>query len=80
MRRRSISLPKTIREKAGLSPGIPFEVIVTEGRIEMKPAAPPVRLVRKGRLTVAVAEESLPPLTEQEVLEIRDNLRSRSEG
>ncbi len=74
-------LPKAIREKAGLNPGVPFEVSVTKGHIEMKPAQPAVRLARKGQLTVAIAEDDLAPMTEQEVLEIRRELRtSRSES
>ncbi len=68
-------LPKAIREKAGLNPGVPFEVSATKGHIEMKPAKPTVRLARQGRLTVAVAEDELAPMTEQEVLEIRQELR-----
>ena len=34
-----------------------------------------VRIVRRGGLSVAVATEELPPLTEREVLTIRDTLR-----
>jgi AbrB family looped-hinge helix DNA binding protein len=41
-------LPRAIREKAGLKPGILFEVVATEGHIEMKPASQGVRLVREG--------------------------------
>lgn len=74
-------LPRAIREKAGLKPGILFEVVATEGHIEMKPASQGVRLVREGRLMVAVADAPLPPLTEREVLTIRADLRqSRSES
>ena len=69
-------LPKAIREKAGLNPGVPFEVSVTKGRIEMKSAETTVRLARKGRLTVAVADDDLAPMTEQDVLEIRRELRN----
>ncbi len=74
-------LPKVIRDKAGLIPGVPFEVTASEGRIEMKPAMSGVRILRKGRLTVAGAEDDLPLLSEQEVLALREELRnSRSEG
>ena len=70
-------LPEAIREEAGLSPGVPVEVTVTRGHIEMKPAVTgEVRLVRRGRLTVAVAEDDLPLLTEREVLSIREELPS----
>lgn len=70
-------LPKALRERAGLVPGAPVEVTVTEGRIEMKPAEAPIRLVHEGGLTVAVADADSPPLTEAEVTAIREELRTR---
>lgn len=39
-----------------------------------------VRIVRRGRLSVAAATEELPPLTERDVLAIRDALRESRTG
>ena len=49
-------IPKEVRREAGLKPGMPLEVRWHEGRIEIEPAPWPVKLVRKGRLLVAVPE------------------------
>ena len=56
-------IPKEIRRQAGLRPGMPLEVRWHDGRIEIEPATLPVRLVRKGRLLVAVPETDIEPLT-----------------
>lgn len=71
-----LTLPESVREAAGLRPGISFEVSASQGHIEMNRAESEVRLVRQGRLTVAVAEDDTPPLTEQEILELRQDLLS----
>ena len=73
-------LPEAVREAAGLRPGIPFEVTASQGHIEMKKAASAVRLVRQGRLTVAVADDDLPLTTEQEILKLREDLRNSRAG
>src|SRR5262249_22616614 len=49
-------IPKAIRRAAGLQPGMALEVRCHEGRVEIEPAALPVKLVQKGRLLVAVPE------------------------
>ena len=55
-------IPKEVRREAGLRPGMRLEVRWREGRIEIEPESLAVRLVRKGRLTVAVPSGSVPPL------------------
>src|SRR5947207_1519111 len=47
-------IPKDVRREAGLRSGMPVEVIARNGRVEIEPAPLPVRLVKKGRLLVAV--------------------------
>ena len=59
------------REQVGV-----FTVDLEDLHNEVGPAAKePVRIARRGPLTVAVAEDDLPPLTEREVLSIREELR-----
>jgi AbrB family looped-hinge helix DNA binding protein len=65
-------IPKAIRDAMGLSPGTVLDVRCTEGRIEIEPESVPVRLVRRGRLLVAVAEGSMKPLTPEVVERTRD--------
>ena len=60
-------IPKAIRRQAGLQPGMPLEVRCHDGRIEIEPAALPAKLVRKGRLLVAVAMTDSEQLTAETV-------------
>ncbi len=60
-------IPREIRRRAGLAPGTLLEVRWQDGRIEIEPAALPVKLVRQGRLLVAVGETATEPLTAEAV-------------
>ncbi len=51
-------IPREIRREAGLRPGMPVEVRWRAGRIEIEPLPLPVKLVRRGRLLVAVPDGS----------------------
>jgi AbrB family looped-hinge helix DNA binding protein len=68
-------IPKEIRREAGLQPGMPLEVRWREGCIEIEPAPLPVKLVRKGRLLVAVPQQDTGPLTAETVERTRRRLR-----
>lgn len=62
-------------EKAGIRPGVPLDIQVRGGRIEIEPSPQDVRLIRKGRLTVAVPVEPSSPLTAETVERVMDELR-----
>ncbi len=66
-------IPKEIRRQAGLQPGMPLDVRWQDGRIEIEPAARPVRLERRGRFLVAVADGT-DELTTEIVEETREAL------
>jgi AbrB family looped-hinge helix DNA binding protein len=68
-------IPKPIRERAGLRPGVPLAISYREGRIEIEPAPRAVTLVRKGSFRVAVPVEVSDPLTEETVERVRRELR-----
>jgi AbrB family looped-hinge helix DNA binding protein len=68
-------IPKQIREQAGLRPGMPLEISYRDGAIEIEPAPMPVRLVRKGHLTVAVPAGDVPTLTADQVERAREQIR-----
>ena len=70
-------LPKEIRDEAQLEAGMPLRITFHDGRIEIEPAPREIRLVRKGRLTVAVPVEDGPPLTAQVVNETLESIRNR---
>lgn len=69
-------LPKEIREAAQLKPGMPLQITVNGGRVEIEPAPLEVRIVRKGRVSVAVPVEPVEPLTLATVNEAIDRLRN----
>ena len=74
-------IPKEIRRQAGLRPGLPLEVRWRDGRIELEPAPLTVKLLRKGRLLVAVPETEVEPLRAETVEETREGLaRDRGAG
>jgi AbrB family looped-hinge helix DNA binding protein len=60
-------VPKAVREAAGLVAGMPLAITVTEGGIEISPAPRAVRVVRRGRLTVAVPLAAGPVLSTRAV-------------
>jgi AbrB family looped-hinge helix DNA binding protein len=68
-------VPESIREQAEILPGVPLEIRVRDGRIEIEPAPRDVRLVRKGRLTVAVPVVPSPPLTAEIIERVLDDVR-----
>jgi len=70
-------VPKAIRDEAGLVPGMPIEVRCRDGRVEIAPAPRKVRIVRKGKVYVAVPLERSEPLTEDIVRQTQDAVRSR---
>jgi AbrB family looped-hinge helix DNA binding protein len=68
-------IPKALRDEIGLEAGAPVEVRASAGRIEIEPAPVPVKLIRKGRLLVAIPERPVPPLTAKTVERTREKLR-----
>lgn len=69
-----VVIPKALRQQAGLQPGTPLDIRLTDGRIEIELAALPVKLVTEGHLLVAVPEIEVPPLTNEMVEETREAL------
>ena len=68
-------IPKEIRREAGLKPGMALEVHCRAGCIEIEPAPVLVKLVRRGRLLVAVPQKKVPRLSAETVERTRRTLR-----
>lgn len=68
-------VPKEIRQQAGLKPGMALEIHCRAGRIEIEPAPMPVKLVKKGRLLVAVPRARAPVLSSEAVERTRKAVR-----
>ena len=59
-----VVVPKELRDMIGLSGGEILEIRETDGRIELEPMPAKIRLEDRGEGLVAVAEEELPPLSD----------------
>jgi AbrB family looped-hinge helix DNA binding protein len=58
-----IVIPKALRDELGLTDGQELEIVGREGRIELEVPATPMKLERRGPISVAVPERTLPQLT-----------------
>ncbi len=70
-----IVIPSGIRTATGLEPGTVVEVAVHEGVVSIEPAAAEVRIVRRGKLRVAVLKTQSATLSEDEVRSVREQIR-----
>ena len=70
-----VVIPKAIRQAAGLKPGSPLTIEYRDGRIEIEPKVPKVRLIRKGSVLVA----SIPGARKMSAEEINDWIRKSRE-
>ena len=68
-------LPKAVRDRAQLSPGVPIEVHVVDGHVELEPAPAAVSIVKRGTLWIAEPADAVPALTEALVDATLDQLR-----
>ncbi|MBX3142070.1 MAG: AbrB/MazE/SpoVT family DNA-binding domain-containing protein [Trueperaceae bacterium] len=72
-------IPKTLRDAAGLRPGMPLQARLRDGRIEIEPAPTAVSLVMKDGIGVARSAgapgEDEPVLLASEVETVRARLR-----
>jgi AbrB family looped-hinge helix DNA binding protein len=72
-----IVIPRDIRNAAGLHAGAVVDVIARDGIVSIEPAAAVVKMVRRGRLHVAVPEDHDQILREEDVSAVREKLRRR---
>lgn len=70
-----IVVPKELRRALGLRPGQLLEIRASDGRLEIEAAPTPMQLKKRGKHTVAVPDEKLPPLTVDQVRETLERIR-----
>jgi len=70
-------IPSEIRREAALEPGMPLEVRVRDGIIEIEPQPLAVTLRRRGRLLVAAPAAKVPALRTATVERTRRDLATR---
>ena len=68
-------IPKAIREAAGLRPGVPLELRVVDGIVEIRAEALAVDIVNRDGVLVAVPRTEVTPLTADEVRAVQESLR-----
>jgi AbrB family looped-hinge helix DNA binding protein len=70
-------LPKDVREQAKFKPGMPLRISFRDGHVEIEAAPREVRVVRKGRIRVAVPVEEGTSLRSDVVRETTASIRGR---
>jgi AbrB family looped-hinge helix DNA binding protein len=70
-----IVVPKALRDQLGLRGGQEVDIVARDGRLEVETAPTPMRLEKRGQVTVAVPDRTLPPLTAAAVRETLEQLR-----
>ncbi len=70
-----VVIPKVLRDKLGWTGGREVEVREREGRLEIDAVPTPMKLVRRGRMRVAVPGRKLPPLTDELVRDTIERIR-----
>lgn len=68
-------VPKALRERAGLKPGIPIRIEEKDGRIEIEAEYEEPKIVQRGKFLVAVADPRLKPPTSEEVSKLIEEMR-----
>ena len=70
-----VVIPKALRDALGLAAGQPLEITEHDGRLEIVPAATPMRLVDEGDGVAAVADADMPVLTTDMVRDTLERIR-----
>jgi AbrB family looped-hinge helix DNA binding protein len=70
-----VVVPKALRDQLNLEGGTRLEIRVREGRLELEPAATPMRLVNRGKGLVAITDEPLPRIDADDVRAVTESLR-----
>ena len=70
-----IVVPKAMRDALGFDPGVPLEIAVRDGRLEIEAATTPMRMVEGPNGPVIVADRDLPSMTADDVRDVLEQVR-----
>ena len=70
-----IVIPKALRDDAGLRAGSEVEIALRDGRIEIAPTTPPMRLVPRERGATIETDADVPLLSAEEVRDVLEGVR-----
>ena len=68
-------VPKAMRDALGFDPGVPLEISVRDGRLEIEALPTPMRLVEGKRGPVLVPDRRMPALTADDVRDVLEQVR-----
>lgn len=68
-------VPKSLRDAMGLVPGKAVDIVFTDGRIEIELAPAEVHVEAEDGFPRVVADEQLPPLTDEQIRETLESTR-----
>lgn len=69
-------IPKSLRDAAGIRPGLALDARLRDGRIEIEPTPMAVELVEKEGVLVAEPVEAITSLSVDDVYDVVERLRS----
>ena len=70
-----VVIPKAIRERVGLQPGMEVEISEDNGRVELEPLPPQGRMVYEDGLPYWESAPGTPPITLEEINEAIREIR-----
>jgi AbrB family looped-hinge helix DNA binding protein len=70
-----IVVPKALRQALGLTAGQSLEIRAGDGRLEIEIAPTPVKLKKRGKGVVAVADVEMPTLSADQVRDTLERIR-----
>lgn len=75
-----VIIPKALRDKAALRANSELEVRFENGRIVLEPAEGHLRIIKRGGVFVAVSDDRLPKMTNEDVEELRRAIHRERAG
>jgi AbrB family looped-hinge helix DNA binding protein len=70
-----VVVPKAIRERLGLDPGVEVELTERDAILEIAPVTTPMRLVERDGHVIAETDREMPVLTTEVVRDVVERLR-----
>ena len=69
-------IPKSLRDQAGIQPGMDLEIEYRNGLLELSPVCTDIRIVKRGNRKVLSAPGGTPKLTAKDVRKIVEEIRA----
>jgi AbrB family looped-hinge helix DNA binding protein len=70
-----VVVPKDVRERLGLRPGMQVQLTEVDGALEITPMVTPMSVVERNGVIVLESERTMPTLTAEQVREVQESTR-----